>query len=54
MSENITTTQTPETKEAPKAVRSNPGKKAEPEAGENQTKGPKITKLPDGTIKEDF
>ena len=49
MSEDIT--KKPETKEAPKAVRSNPGKKAETE---NQTKGPKITKFPDGTIKEDF
>lgn len=50
MSEDI---KTPETKEAPKAVRSNPGKKASPEA-DSQAKGPKITKLPDGTIKEDF
>lgn len=50
MSEDI---KTPETKEAPKAVRSNPGKKAASEA-ENQAKGPRITKLPDGTIKEDF
>lgn len=50
MSEDI---KTPETKDAPKAVRSNPGKKAAPEA-ENQAKGPRITKLPDGTIKEDF
>lgn len=49
MSEDI---KTPESKEAPKAVRSNPGKKAA--EAESQAKGPKITKLPDGTIKEDF
>ena len=45
-------TQAPQ--EVPKAVRSNPGKKAAPEAESQSTKGPKITKLPDGTIKEDF
>jgi hypothetical protein len=50
MSEDI---KNPETKEAPKAVRSNPGKKATTEAN-SQAKGPKITKFPDGTIKEDF
>jgi hypothetical protein len=50
MSEDI---KNPETKEAPKAVRSNPGKKAATEA-DSQAKGPKITKFPDGTIKEDF
>lgn len=36
--------------EAPKATRSNPGKKAEPKP----EAGPKITKLPGGTIKEDY
>jgi hypothetical protein len=44
------TTKNTETKEAPKATRSNPGKKAE----EVKVKGPTITKLPGGTIKEDY
>lgn len=42
--------QTPTAPEAPKATRSNPGKKAEPKA----EGGPKITKLPCGTVKEDY
>jgi len=36
--------------EAPKATRSNPGKKSEAPKAD----GPKITKLPGGTIKEDY
>jgi hypothetical protein len=44
------TTKNNTSKEAPKATRSNPGKKAEATRG----KGPKVTKLPDGTIKEDY
>ena len=42
------TTKNTTTKEAPKATRSNPGKKAEA----TKSTGPKVTKLPDGTIKE--